>query len=294
MDKPDVVNKNIHCEVVQLLSTPLNAEVPLLGKGLVIRKLINSDLCANLIFNAENCARFRGGWRTKRHENFPTTDLDLFIDFPAYVSIDLLYDLTPLSTVIKDFYKLPSNTQLNARDVFLARFIHGGQQGLNIHCDGSQFSFVIALNDANEYKGGGTFFPDLSPNVNQDAEHKGKTIKLEIGDIIIFPGGVVPHASQPILAGKRYILAGFIYFSSVQKGLDVHISHKAQMLTEPSSSLGIEASDLAKSFATASAGSSISINEPIVKHRQVYEGYLNQLDLLSHRWIELAKKGDEK
>ena len=121
--------------------------------------------------------------------------------------------------MIKDFYKLPTSTQLNARDIFLARFIQGGQQGLNIHCDGSQFSFVIALNDAKEYKGGGTFFPDLSPNVNQEDGHKGKTLRLDIGDIIIFPGGVVPHASQPITLGKD-ILAGFIYFSSaIKRGL---------------------------------------------------------------------------
>jgi hypothetical protein len=282
--------KNIHCNVVSLMTPPLNAKKPLLGQGLIIKNILTPEYCNNLILNAENCARFRGGWRTKRHDNFPTTDLDVFIDFPAYLGIDLLYDLAPLTDVIKDFYKLPSASQLNSRDIFLARFISGGQQGLNIHCDGSQFSFVIALNDKAEYEGGGTMFPNLSPDIMKKMDSNGNVFKLDIGDIIIFPGGVVPHASEPILSGKRYILAGFIYFSSVQKGLDVHISHRAQMLTDAASSLGMEAADLAKSFTASHRSGTQQTYEPIVKHRQVYEGYLNQLNILSSRWHELTGK----
>jgi hypothetical protein len=185
---------------------------------------------------------------------------------------------------------LPSASQLNSRDIFLARFISGGQQGLNIHCDGSQFSFVIALNARGEYEGGGTLFPNLSPDIAKKSNSNGNIFKLDVGDIIIFPGGVVPHASEPIFSGKRYLLAGFIYFSSVQKGLDVHISHRAQMLTDAASSLGMEAADLAKSFTASPQSGTRDSYEPIVRHRQVYEGYLNQLNILSTRWHEVIGK----
>lgn len=276
--------EKVQCEVFPLMKAPLGGDIPLLGHGLVVKKFVDRSFCDDLIKDAEKCARFRGGWRTKRHENFPSTDLDLFIDFPAYVGLDVIVQVRPLVGIIKDFYKIPESLHFNVRDLFIARYASSAQEGLNIHNDGSHFSFVLNLSGMEEYQGGGTFFPDLSPDMSE--AERGKNIRLDKGDIIMFPGGMVPHASKNVLAGKRYIVAGFVHFASVQRGISAHVEHKAQMLTNQVSKLGMQASDLANSF-SALVGDGSMTKQPVIEHRQVYESYLDELSKLTFKWKEL-------
>ena len=72
-----------------------------------------------------------------------------------------------------------------------------GQKSLNYHNDGSEFSFIIALNE--DFTGGGTHFKE-----------KNKLIKLGIGDCVIFCG-LNKHKGVEITSGVRYILTGFVH-----------------------------------------------------------------------------------
>ena len=74
----------------------------------------------------------------------------------------------------------------------------GAQNSLEPHEDGSEFSFIIGLNDT--YSGGGTHF------IKKDV-----TVHLNQGDVVIFCGQT-RHEGLPILSGTRYILPGFIYY----------------------------------------------------------------------------------
>lgn len=92
------------------------------------------------------------------------------------------------------------------------------QKSLDYHTDGSQFSFIITLNE--EFEGGGTKF--LSD---------GETYKLNKGDCLIF-NGKNKHCGVKITSGTRYILTGFInyveydfcfYYNEILKELTLFI-----------------------------------------------------------------------
>jgi hypothetical protein len=74
-----------------------------------------------------------------------------------------------------------------------------GQDQLEYHTDHSDFSFIISLN--NDFTGGGTHF-----------YHSNETIKLNIGDCLIFCGKN-KHKGNKIFSGKRLILTGFIKYA---------------------------------------------------------------------------------
>ena len=85
-------------------------------------------------------------------------------------------------------------------EIFVAKYDMKHQQGLDAHRDGSEFSFIIALND--DFSGGGTYFVDTK-----------KHISLEKGDCLVF-SGQNKHKGVKIQSGTRYIIAGFLHFKS--------------------------------------------------------------------------------
>ena len=278
---------------VALLPVPLNGTTPLLAHGVVLNHRLEADECIDLIKNAERCAEFRGGWRTKRHDSYPTTDLDLFIDFPAYVSIHILKKLAHIKESIKSFYKIPEQLDISIKDLFIARYSDAAQSGLNVHLDGTTFSFVVNLSSSSRYIGGGTIFPDISPNassINTDKkQNTGQVIKLDEGQIIIFPGGLIPHGASSVEEGSRYILAGFVEFTHAQRGLDVHIQHKAKIITSAVSSLANELKELVNAFSQQLDDKSNLTKKPVLKHKQLYDKYLSLISDIEDSWGQLLK-----
>ena len=90
---------------------------------------------------------------------------------------------------------LGRQNRLGVNEIFVAKYQHNLQNSLQSHKDGSEFSFIISLNDSREYEGG-TYFIDLKKN-----------IKLEKGDCLVF-SGQNKHRGSKILKGKRYIITG--------------------------------------------------------------------------------------
>ena len=70
---------------------------------------------------------------------------------------------------------------------------------MHAHQDQSLISFMVGLNEADEYGGGGTHFECL-----------GATLGSGAGHFTAFAGGLT-HAGAPITWGRRYILVLFCY-----------------------------------------------------------------------------------
>ena len=71
---------------------------------------------------------------------------------------------------------------------------------LPIHTDESTHSFVLALNNYDDYGGGGTYF----------CEHD-TSIKLKIGEVLSFRGDKMEHGGEAVTDRERYILVAFLY-----------------------------------------------------------------------------------
>ena len=83
----------------------------------------------------------------------------------------------------------------------------GGLTELEAHEDGSEFSFVLALNSCKEFTGGGTKFLRL--------KHK-PVFRPKQGCATMF-AGKNRHCGVAITAGVRYVLAGFLAYSGDER-----------------------------------------------------------------------------
>lgn len=198
-------------QCIYVNTTPL---APMYKKTKVI-SLLDEKQC-NLLIHDANCnAKNSNGWMLRRHDNYPTTDMELknIQSFP--IVNNRLHII--LSAVEKQF-DVPSDI-LRVTDLFIARYDANKQNSLKRHTDGSEYSFVIALND--DFEGGGT-------RINN------KNIKLGTGECLIFCGKNY-HSGIKVVSGVRYIIAGFIeiiskdwYENVVSKGVNV-VSRKEQV-----------------------------------------------------------------
>ena len=93
--------------------------------------------------------------------------------------------------------------KIGINEVFIVKYDSDGQTRLDYHRDGSEFSFVIQLND--NFTGGGTTF--------QHNERSSNNIKGGIGDCILF-SGQNRHKGYEITSGTRYILTGFLNYDN--------------------------------------------------------------------------------
>jgi predicted 2-oxoglutarate/Fe(II)-dependent dioxygenase YbiX len=71
---------------------------------------------------------------------------------------------------------------------------------LPIHTDESTHSFVVALNDCDEYSGGGTYFPQND-----------RVVRLKVGEVLSFRGDAISHGGEAVTKNVRYILVAFLY-----------------------------------------------------------------------------------
>lgn len=156
--------------------------------------VLSLDQCEWIIHEAEKYAK-EHGWAKERHENYPTVDNEIgkietvsnLVNHVVYMKI--MPEIARLFGV--DLMKLGIN------DVFIAKYSMGGQKKLDMHQDGSEFSFVVALNDG--FTGGGTTF------------EKGDQLQIKPGQALIF-SGQSSHRGNKIKSGCRYILVGFLNY----------------------------------------------------------------------------------
>ena len=163
-----------------------------------------ADVRARLVAVGEAVAAANGGWRTDRHENYPTTDFSLKEDLPpryaqgvfALAKQWVLPHMADLAGVFA--------SDLRLHDLFLVKYEvkadGSSQQHLAPHTDGSTWTFSMGLNDPGEYEGGGCKFHEHDIGV----VHSSPTTTL-------VHYGQLRHEGLKITRGKRYLLVGFVY-----------------------------------------------------------------------------------
>jgi hypothetical protein len=189
--------------------------------------ILSETECKASIDAAERRAASQGGWTNTRHAVHPTYDLpvsalgatgrsitsaiekvlmpELAEKFRLHVAgltIDQLF-ITKYSTV-RHLWFLRQYPGISATDPVHTRVTQALQAGLGHHEDGSDYSFVLALNSPTyEYQGGGTHF--LSPKVTS------KVFRPALGHATLFHGRN-RHRGVPVSQGTRYVLAGFLFY----------------------------------------------------------------------------------
>lgn len=155
------------------------------------------DTCKWIIRESEQYAFRTNGWKTKRHEHYPTTDLP--VDEIKSIFGYILQSLETIGSKIIESYNLPQEkTKVDFRDVFVVKYDATKQNYLDLHCDGSFLSFQVLLSDSTQdFEGGGTYFDD------------GLIEKPNQGDLLLHCGKM-KHCGLPITKGCRYLLVGFI------------------------------------------------------------------------------------
>ena len=159
--------------------------------------------CATIVREAEAHAAGHGGWTTKRHVAYPTKDIAAkdvaaLHWLPGRIQQDLLpgfelhYGLRRGSLFIEDLFVAKYEFDASSGD---------GQPGLVEHEDGSPWSFVVPLNAAANFDGGGTRFVHPIPGGQQ-------LFRPPLGTAVMF-SGKNRHCGVSITRGVRYILAGF-------------------------------------------------------------------------------------
>ena len=175
-------------------------------KYTIIRKLITPSMCKSIIQEAEDYAKMYG-WTTTRHDHYPTTDNEINKEWNTYNYINNAIH----NRVFKEIERLYNvrKSELGINEIFVAKYHNAKnhQSKLEAHVDGSEFSFVLALND--EFDGGGTQFMKTK-----------ETIKLNTGDCLVF-SGQNKHRGIQVKRGTRYILTGFLNYKSFKYCSDV-------------------------------------------------------------------------
>ena len=161
----------------------------------VLKNVLTKKECQNIINEGIEYAK-NNKWEQSRHRNYPTTDNEITKEWDIWELINNKIKKRIFPKMEK-LFKLQKN-KLNVTELFLVKYDEKGQRELKYHEDGSEFSFIITLND--DFTGGGTTF-----------KHNKKLIKPKIGDCLIFSGQNI-HKGNYIKSGTRYILTGFINY----------------------------------------------------------------------------------
>ena len=185
------------------------------------------------------------GWLTKRHCNHPTTDFSLLDAPEVWAAAAPQVTAVVLPTLARLFFGDDEGAVLAINDLFYVRYDgdrEGAQTSLEAHRDGSLVSFSIALTSPESFVGGGTRF------VGADKVMRPTTS----GDLVAHSGKIV-HAGEPVTAGVRDILVGFVTVSGSrinQVGMQAHVVKKLPFASSGRNSRAISCSLSARLFWT--------------------------------------------
>ncbi|RYH14861.1 hypothetical protein EON65_32825 [archaeon] len=135
---------------------------------------ISCDKCDWVIEQAETHAVQSGqSWTTSRHYAVPTTDIPIH-HIPAVSEWFTQFMHTTAKSLIQQCYfpRVPWNDlHIVINDSFIVKYEGNSatsglkQRSLPLHMDQSTHSFTIALNDIDDYVGGGTYLPQMGDAV---------------------------------------------------------------------------------------------------------------------------------
>lgn len=164
-------------------------------KYTIVKNLVDKDFCIKMIDDSESYA-LKNEWKKKRHDAYCTTDNEITKSWNEYDYIKNNI-VKQIASEIGKLYNI-NRRKIGINEIFIVKYDISGQKSLDYHKDGSEFSFVIGLNE--DYTGGGTTF-----------KFNNETVKLDTGDCLIF-SGQNRHKGNELTSGKRYILTGFLNY----------------------------------------------------------------------------------
>ena len=174
-----------------------------------IQSAVPAASCTAMIEAAETYAAaaskaaggaLKSGWTTSRHGvYYSTTDIPVGRSKALLALVNRSVQDTIFPAMADAFGFL--TRELWMQDCFVARYDMAGQRSLRPHLDGSDLSFVCALNL--DFEGGGTLFHMPEGHENVLVRQRG------LGDTWMFSGRHW-HSGVSIEAGTRYILAGLV------------------------------------------------------------------------------------
>lgn len=143
------------------------------------------------------------GWNKYRHQQYPTTDLNLVTDpFAPEHRIWLKDKLDArLAPLLRRVWGIPPSS-IRANDMFVVRYDEGKRTHLANHTDNGYISINILLDE--DFEGGGTRFYDRSA---------GKAFAYvqpqEMGQVLMH-SALLNHEGVHVEKGRRTILVGFL------------------------------------------------------------------------------------
>jgi hypothetical protein len=170
------------------------------------------------------------GWQKKRHNNYPTTDLNLVTDNFSTEDQEWLGEILDrrLAPTVSRIFNVPTSS-IRANDMFVVRYDGGSERQASLmkHTDNVHISFNILLNE--DFKGGGTQFwnretnePFAHVNPGQGLAHGSQTrhegmrarVHPKRGQGFVH-GSQIKHEGMPVREGTRYILVGFLAVDNI-------------------------------------------------------------------------------
>ena len=183
--------------------------------------VVSEEACDAIVAESEAQASLAGGWSTKRHTGFPTTDIPV-AQLPGTLRWmrEILLPKVAFPFLGNAFIQsLPMSGPdpiFRVSDAFVVKYnATAGQRLLASHRDSSVFSFNIALNNLSEYQGGGTGFAALcrqQQETSPSTDSKSSAIMSPKGHILAHSSALL-HSGSPIIKGVRYILVVFVSVS---------------------------------------------------------------------------------
>ena len=173
--------------------------------------LVDSATCDHIVAECEAIAAARGGWTTARHASHPTTDVPVqqLPQTLRWLRERLLPEIAwPFIAHAFDFALRDgggdARDAIRVSEAFVVKYnASSGQRELRPHRDGCVLSFNIALNDLDEYEGGGTYFRALD-----DGGSDASALRSPKGHLLCHSSALM-HGGHPISSGVRYILVAF-------------------------------------------------------------------------------------
>jgi hypothetical protein len=170
--------------------------------------ILTADECRNIICECET--HYYGWGGSNERYGTPSNRVGYMLPLEnlsfsyTFVNFELLPRLFPaISLAFSDSLTInPENLRLGGCRVVKYDAADGHVE-LGMHRDGLLVTANIALNDLDEYEGGGTIIEGLK-----------NPIRLPMGNALLHPGDV-KHGGNAITSGVRYALVCFIFDSTI-------------------------------------------------------------------------------
>lgn len=219
LKKPDIGmdTQTSKCEDIWSEMLRLNERIippPFTSKDLArvsLSPILSDSECEEIISECEN---HYWGWGTSNERyGTPKERVGSMIKLEdlsrtySLVNFELLPRLFPaIIDAFPSINSAPENLRLGTCRVVKYNADEGRVE-LGMHRDGLLITANIALNDQDEYEGGGTIIEGLPSFMNAP-------IRLKRGHVLLHPGDV-KHGGAPITKGVRYVLVCFIFDKTI-------------------------------------------------------------------------------